>query len=398
MKLFDEYPSLTNGTVTIHKMTEDDAEALRRLASNKNVYRFLPTFLYEQKYEDKREVIARMDAECFETREGILLGVYLNSAPDQMAGIAEIYNYEEKKSKASIGCRLDEPFWNKGIATQVVALLKEYLADRIGLKTITAHIMKENIGSAKTVQKNGFICKYPDVYGDWGWDELLCTDKYVFKKEWTAMREDAEKVPAVKVEQYVMAYSVEQDRVRAMLPEGYESLRPVMRINAEIRDEKTVYLEFNTPVEHGLRRGWLNIAFWKSSSGDDISFSKAGNAVTFAAPFLKITFEGTGIRGGCPAEKDNDGCFYIGNDTEFRPAEKIDAEKEFCDCEFSWSFHEGDARGKSQGKTIPAFGAPAEKEYEKQPLTAENAAAVPCGEVLGSYRVTFSRDRLKNTL
>ena len=47
------------------------------------------------------------------------------------------------------------------------------------------------------------------------------------------------------VEQFVMAYQVEQDRLRAILPEGYESLRPVLRINAEIRREEnteTVYL------------------------------------------------------------------------------------------------------------------------------------------------------------
>ena len=59
------------------------------------------------------------------------------------------------------------------------------------------------------------------------------------------------------VEQFVMAYQVEQDRLRAMLPDGYESLRPVLRINTEIRDEgkkKTSVhmLEFNTPVAaHG---------------------------------------------------------------------------------------------------------------------------------------------------
>ena len=43
------------------------------------------------------------------------------------------------------------------------------------------------------------------------------------------------------VEQFVMAYGVEQDRLRAILPEGFSSLRPVLRINAEIRDGKTGY-------------------------------------------------------------------------------------------------------------------------------------------------------------
>lgn len=58
----------------------------------------------------------------------------------------------------------------------------------------------------------------------------------------------------MKVEQFVMAYSVEQDKVWAILPEGFESLRPVLRINAEIRD--------------------------------DIAFVRDGKRVTITAPFL----------------------------------------------------------------------------------------------------------------
>ena len=42
------------------------------------------------------------------------------------------------------------------------------------------------------------------------------------------------------VEQFVMAYGAEQDRLRALLPEGFASLRPVLRINAEVRDGKAL--------------------------------------------------------------------------------------------------------------------------------------------------------------
>lgn len=42
------------------------------------------------------------------------------------------------------------------------------------------------------------------------------------------------------VEQFVMTYGAEQDRLRALLPEGFASLRSVLRINAEMRDGKTL--------------------------------------------------------------------------------------------------------------------------------------------------------------
>lgn len=106
-------------------------------------------------------------------------------------------------------------------------------------------------------------------------------------------------------------------------------------------------------------------------------------------PELTISFTGVGIEGGCPAEKDNAGCYYL-EDGGFVlvPAEKIDRNKEFCDCEFAWRFADG-AHGVSLGKTLPAI--PEEEHYEKAAFTVENAAIIPCTQVLGAYRVAFER-------
>ena len=197
------------------------------------------------------------------------------------------------------------------------------------------------------------------------------------------------------IEQFVMAYGVEQDRVRAMMPDGYESLRPVLRINAEIMDEKNVYVELNAPVAHDGKRGWLNIAKWHSAK-DNLKFQRDGKRVRIKSPFLTIDFTGTGIEGGCPAERDNDGCFFIDENETFRPSEVITANKEFCDCEFAWFFHSDDAHGRSEGKTIPAFQEEAKTEYPRCTLTAENAAAIPCKQVLGAYSVTFERIQVRN--
>ena len=123
------------------------------------------------------------------------------------------------------------------------------------------------------------------------------------------------------VEQFVMAYGAEQDRLRALLPEGFASLRPVLRINAEVRDGKTGALEFNTAAEKADNRGWVNIGRW-----DDVSFTKDGKKTTFTPPELTISFTGVGIEGGCPAEKDNVGCYYLKDGTfTLVPAEKITA-------------------------------------------------------------------------
>ena len=146
------------------------------------------------------------------------------------------------------------------------------------------------------------------------------------------------------VEQFVMTYGAEQDRLRALLPEGFASLRPVLRINAEVRDGKTGALEFNTAAEKADNRGWVNI-----------------------------------------------GCYYLKDGTfTLVPAEKITANKEFCDCEFAWRFA-GGAHGVSLGKTLPAIHEEETTHYEKAAFTVENAAVIPCTQVLGAYQVTFER-------
>ena len=80
----------------------------------------------------------------------------------------------------------------------------------------------------------------------------------------------------MKVEQFVMAYKVDQDRIRAILPEGFVSLRTVMRVNTEIHDDERAYIEFSTPVEADGKRGWLNIGNWEGSKDGVTEVNKNG--------------------------------------------------------------------------------------------------------------------------
>ena len=170
----------------------------------------------------------------------------------------------------------------------------------------------------------------------------------------------------MEIQQFVLAYQAEQDRLRALLPAGVESLRPVLRINAELRGGPagTVYLELNTPVAAFGKRGWWNVGRWESPA-HPLTARQEGAATTFQAPFLTLTYTQTGAVGGCPAEKDNDGCFYPQEgEPRFVPAEAITAPRAFCDVDFQWAFAPGDAQGRSQnGKTLPAFPAPPKVQY-----------------------------------
>ena len=179
-----------------------------------------------------------------------------------------------------------------------------------------------------------------------------------------------------QVDQYVMAYRGDHELIKALLPGEFSSLRPVLRINAEIRrqgDREGYYIEFNTPVEGSGKRGWFNIKCFDSAD-TDISVAKTDAFTEFRCAELAIRYIPTGKQGGCPAENDNDGCFYGHDKYLFVPAEVISENKEYCGCEFEWLDSGVSQNGRNAGN--------------KRFLSA---AAIPCEEILGAYKVEFTR-------
>ncbi|MCR4655627.1 MAG: GNAT family N-acetyltransferase [Lachnospiraceae bacterium] len=99
-KLFSEIPFLHSDRLTIRKIGEEDADGLYALSHDPAVYRYLPTFLYEQKYEDIRDVMKGLYDECL--RESIICGIYLES---EFSGLIELYGLRSSIHKISVGYR-----------------------------------------------------------------------------------------------------------------------------------------------------------------------------------------------------------------------------------------------------------------------------------------------------
>lgn len=183
MQLFDEMPYLEGERLILREFEASDAPALNAFSHNEGIYKFLPTFLYEQKYDEAAVAIEHMRAECFDTRESLLLAVCLKETPNDMIGIAEAYNLGDEGHKVSIGVRLSPEYWSQGISTEVTEMLKDYLLNDMGLSIITTHVMVENIGSARAMAKSGFKKTESGVPEDWGRGEPVLVDKYVYIKE-----------------------------------------------------------------------------------------------------------------------------------------------------------------------------------------------------------------------
>ncbi len=175
-ELFSEIPYLENEYIILKSLTDADSQSLEKLRKNKSVYRYLPTFLFEQQIEDVHRVINEMYESIFKNKESLLLGIYLKKDMS-FCGLAEFYGYRPEMKKISLGYRLLEEFWGRGIATNAVSLMVDYIYGETDIVIITASTMVENEASANVLRKNDFI-QTVIADEDWGFADLTTAYKW----------------------------------------------------------------------------------------------------------------------------------------------------------------------------------------------------------------------------
>lgn len=183
-ELFDVFPYLENDRVIIRKMELNDVAALAEISNNDNVYKFLPPFLYKKSNKALETAIKNLGGRDFEKKKNIIAGVYLKENPNRLVGLAEMFDYKKRENKITVGYRLNEDYWNKKIATNVLKLMIEYLVSEVNISTVQAFVMPENIYSSKVLLNNGFVKEvYTSQEKNWGGQDTVTLDVYTYKKD-----------------------------------------------------------------------------------------------------------------------------------------------------------------------------------------------------------------------
>ena len=182
-KLFDIFPYLENDKVIIRKMQLSDVEALSEISNNDNIYKYTPLFLYKKSNKALETAIKNLGGRDFENKKLIIAGIYLQEAPNRLVGLAEMFDYKKKNNEITVGYRLNENYWNQNIASNALNLMVEYLINEMGIETLNAYVMQENLYSSKVLLNNGFIKEeYTLQEKNWGGKEIVFVDVYKYKK------------------------------------------------------------------------------------------------------------------------------------------------------------------------------------------------------------------------
>lgn len=182
-ELFGVFPYLENEKIIIRKMELNDVVALSEISNNDNVYKYISPFLYKKSNKALGTAIKNLGGKDFEKKKYIIAGVYLKDNPNRLVGLAEMFDYKKRENKITVGYRLNEDYWNKKIATNVLKLMVEYLVNEVNITTIQAFVMPENLYSSKVLLNNGFVKEDFTVQEkDWGGQEIVTVDVYTYKK------------------------------------------------------------------------------------------------------------------------------------------------------------------------------------------------------------------------
>jgi ribosomal-protein-alanine N-acetyltransferase len=152
---YTKLPYIVTDKVILRKIVDTDIEGLFEIYNNKNVFTYIPGDIKKNK-ETVQNMIGHFERD-FHKRKTIFLGIYLPEAPEQIVGVAEMFEYDDKVNMITIGYRLNERYWGKGIATQTVKAMVDYLFNTVGINRIQAFVMPANVKSQKVLEKNNFI-------------------------------------------------------------------------------------------------------------------------------------------------------------------------------------------------------------------------------------------------
>jgi [ribosomal protein S5]-alanine N-acetyltransferase len=154
MDLFAKYPALESDTLALRKIEPADVDDLFTIYANEMLFRYTPGSA--RKTRDAVQNMIGHFQRDFGKRKTLFLGICLRSDPEHIVGVMETFDYDPKVKCVTIGYRLNDAFWGRGIAAKAVGLMVEYLFTAVGINRIQAFVMPENEKSHAVLVRNGF--------------------------------------------------------------------------------------------------------------------------------------------------------------------------------------------------------------------------------------------------
>jgi RimJ/RimL family protein N-acetyltransferase len=163
--------------VILRQWKKSDAEALAKIANNKKIWDNVRDRLpYPYTKKDAKEWLSLVKQQKTVT-------TFCVEADGEMAGsVGFTIKDDVYRKSVEIGYFIGEAFWGRGIATEAIRQLIEYIQENLDIVRIYAEVFEYNKASMKVLEKNGFYLesirkkaavKNDTILDDYVWVKLI---------------------------------------------------------------------------------------------------------------------------------------------------------------------------------------------------------------------------------
>jgi [ribosomal protein S5]-alanine N-acetyltransferase len=175
---------LTGRLVSLRPISLDDCtERYVNWLRDPEVNRYLETRWVEQTLESVRAFVIAVDREPTSHLMAIT-----DAESDRHIGNIKIGPIRSHHNYADLSYFIgDRDYWGRGYATEAIQLAIRLGFERLGLHRLQAGTYATNVGSARALEKAGFIrdaILHRQVLGPSGWEDRVCYR--VLEEEWQA--------------------------------------------------------------------------------------------------------------------------------------------------------------------------------------------------------------------
>ncbi|WP_019639816.1 GNAT family N-acetyltransferase [Paenibacillus fonticola] len=153
--VFDHLPILKSDDFVLKKIEDHHLEEVFEIYNNDKVFAYCGIIPKHNKNTVKN-MIGHFERD-YNKRSRVKWGIFANPQPDQLLGIIEAVDFNQKVNMVTIGYFLAESQWGKGIASEAVKILLHFLFMEVNVNRVQAEVMPLNENSKKVLLKNGFV-------------------------------------------------------------------------------------------------------------------------------------------------------------------------------------------------------------------------------------------------
>jgi ribosomal-protein-alanine N-acetyltransferase len=143
---------LDAGVCKLRRWQTDDLEALVRHADNRNVWLTLRDRFPHPYTQEAGQ--AWLGAVVPEDPPGTLAIAVHGEA---IGGIGVIPGVDVNRHAAELGYWIGEAYWGRGIMTSAIRRFQPWAGDALGVTRLYSHVFASNPGSARVLEKCGFV-------------------------------------------------------------------------------------------------------------------------------------------------------------------------------------------------------------------------------------------------